>query len=159
MVYDFASPWLVRALVASVAVPNCMPELRGLFVGGCVARGDGSRFRAQAHAHNMPGEAWFGWICVLSARRLYTVKGQPSRLLWHEYAHVLCPGHGHDPKWRATMRRLGQPLPARYRSRKRVPMLPMFRFDCPSCDVAIYSGDVPSVTCVLCGATALRRQS
>ena len=60
--------------------------------------GPGSRFRAQAHAHahNMTKDPSFGWICSLSAKRLYTATARPSRFLYHEYAHILTPNHGHD---------------------------------------------------------------
>jgi len=81
------------------------PELKGVFVGGCIDRGDGSSFRAKAHAHTK--EPNQGWICVRSAKRLY-VQGtnRPSKLMWHELAHILI-GHGHDDTWRKEVRRLG----------------------------------------------------
>jgi hypothetical protein len=81
------------------------PELKGVFVGGCVDRGDGSSFRAKAHAHTKGSNT--GWICVRSAKRLY-VPGtdRPSKLMLHELAHILT-GRGHDDTWRREVRRLG----------------------------------------------------
>jgi hypothetical protein len=116
----------------SVEVPDWMRApmtvfVEGIFLGGCVARGVGSSFRAQAHAHNDRGDRHFGWICVRSIKRLGQHRFQPqdngktlvvivkaSRLLWHEYAHIQTPGHSHDDTWRRKMRELGQPLPKRY---------------------------------------------
>lgn len=117
---------------AVVQVPDSMPEVEGIFLGGCVKRGVGSSFRARAHAHNTRSSKRYfdihtGWICVRSIDRLgqyhavaqddgstLIVIDKPSRLLMHEYAHILCPNHGHDDKWRKTMKKLGQPIPRQY---------------------------------------------
>src|SRR2546426_890672 len=107
------------------------PEVAGLFVGGCVQRGVGSSFRARAHAHNAPNAKHYRWICMRSWRRIGDfvenaseegwdgVVIKPSRLLWHEYAHILTPSHGHDDAWRSKMRELKQPLPKRYKKRSK----------------------------------------
>ena len=78
--------------------------LTGVFVGGCVDRGDGSSFRAKAHAHTtrFPNP---GFICVRSAKRLYNAQGKPSLLMWHELAHLLV-NQGHTAPWREAMRSL-----------------------------------------------------
>lgn len=67
----------------------------GVYVGGCVARGEGSSFRAMAHTHTHPTDSWQGWICIRSARRVLTASGKPTRILLHEAAHVLAPKAAH----------------------------------------------------------------
>jgi len=104
------------------AVPD-WPEVIAIFVGGCVERGVGSSFRAKAHAHSRKADKYFGWICVRSLKRVGEIQGniitKPSRLLWHEYAHILTPDHYHDDTWRQKMRELGQPIPAQYEKKTR----------------------------------------
>ena len=83
---------------ASAKVP-----FAGVFVGGCVERGDGSSFRRKAHAHCTGAHR--GWICVRSPKRLRNAKGEPSILMWHELAHLVSD-QGHTAKFEATMRAL-----------------------------------------------------
>lgn len=78
--------------------------IKGIFLGGCVDRGDGSSFRRKAHAHTRT-KINQGWICVRSRHRLMNDKGKPSLLMWHELAHLISK-QGHTNKWRKTMREL-----------------------------------------------------
>jgi hypothetical protein len=95
------------------------PVLRGVFVGGCIERGVGSRFRRKAHAHNHHGDRYFGWVCVLSAKRLFTASGGPSQLMLHEVAHLLVPDQGHTDRWRAQARAIGYRVQPHERKRTR----------------------------------------
>jgi hypothetical protein len=80
---------------------------KAVFVNGCIERGDGSSFRAKAHAHNSKTDKNFGYICVRSAKRLYTKKSnKPSMLMIEELAHILTPDHWHDDVWRKKVREL-----------------------------------------------------
>lgn len=125
----------MRALYrrSTVAVPLTMPQIKGIFLGGCVSKGVGSSFRAQAHAHNHKHDEHFGWVCFRSIKRLgaYDVIEQddgtaevriskPGRTLMHEWAHVLVPNEGHTDRWRAMMRELGQPIPKQCQKKARV---------------------------------------
>lgn len=94
--------------------PECLrghPELKGVFVGGCVDRGVGSSFRAKAHAHTRGGNV--GWICIRGWRRL----AQKS-LLIHELAHIKTSS-GHTDKWRKMLRALGGKVTAQYQKKRR----------------------------------------
>lgn len=96
------------------------PQVKGVFVGGCVSRGDGSRFRALAHAHTTKSDDHYHWICVLSKRRpLNTESGNLSQLMLHEVAHILTD-NGHTDKWRKAARELGYKLPKHYWPKKKV---------------------------------------
>jgi len=89
-----------------------------VFVGGCIERGDGSSFRAMAHAHTMDDDPNKGWVCFRSAKRLFTPAGKPSRLLWHEIAHCLISGgHYHDATFVRMLIHLEQPIPKEDRRR------------------------------------------
>ena len=77
--------------------------VKGVFVGGGVARGDGSRFRAKAHAHS--DGRFAGWICYLSPKRL-----DDEMLAIHELAHLVSDKRGHCQRWREAVIRLGGTL-------------------------------------------------
>lgn len=79
-------------------------EVKGVFVGGCVDRGEGSRFRAKAHAHTSGMNK--GWLCFLSIKRI-----MEPMLVKHEVAHLLTEDR-HTDKWREKVLKLGGTLDA-----------------------------------------------
>lgn len=85
----------------NVALYADHPQVKGVFVEGCVERGDGSSFRRKAHAHTSKTDKHSGWICIRSRKRLIQ-----KSLLIHELAHILT-GHGHDDIFRRKVRELG----------------------------------------------------
>ena len=78
------------------------PEVSGIFAGGCVRRGEGSSFRAKAHAHT--DNPFMGWICVRKASRL-----NDRMLMLHEIAHIIT-GVGHVDIWRKKLLEIGGTL-------------------------------------------------
>lgn len=78
--------------------------VKGVFVGGCVDRGEGSRFHAKAHAHTSGANK--GWMCFLKFNRI-----KEPMLVKHELAHLLTD-EGHNDKWRAKVLELGGTLDA-----------------------------------------------
>ncbi len=90
-----------------------------VFIGGCIERGVGSSFRAKAHAHNDKTDPDFGVLCFRSIKRLgeyhtitnsdgtiIIVVDKPSRLLLHEYAHILAPNQYHNKTFDRRYREL-----------------------------------------------------
>ena len=95
------------------------PEVKGVYVGGCISRGDTKGFYyALAHAHTY-ANSHQGWICVRSKRRALESNGKPSQIMLHELAHILTL-KGHTDKWRIKAHELGYRLPRRYWKKKRV---------------------------------------
>lgn len=78
---------------------------RGVFVGGCIKRKEGSSFRGKAHAHYCRGkwseQKYGGWICIRSTKRAKQIN-----LLKHELAHIIT-NEGHTKKFYQCIRRLG----------------------------------------------------
>src|SRR5687767_10976657 len=94
------------------------PEVVGVFVGGCILRGDGSSFRAKAHAH-CKGERK-GWLCFRKRQRL-----EERALVLHELAHLLTE-EGHTDRWRAKLLEIGgtlDPVPGLLKSYIKRPRL------------------------------------
>jgi hypothetical protein len=69
------------------------PEVKGIFCGGCVDRGEGSAFRRSAHAHTSKADPNRGWICLRGPKNLRSLN-----LMFHEAAHIIT-GQGHTLTW------------------------------------------------------------
>lgn len=86
-------------------------------VGGCRLRGEHydrfSKRSIEAHAHNHRADRAFGWICVADERHVWTPSGDLSRVLLHEYAHLLTPNRRHGRQWQEAVTALGWPSEAR----------------------------------------------
>lgn len=111
-----------------ITILSNFPEVCGVFVGGCVERGEGSRFRAKAHSHTTGDHA--GWICFLSAKRLLC-----RELFLHEIAHVLT-GEGHTDKWRERLLQIGgtlEEVPGILKSYKKRARIPANHVPCKVC--------------------------
>ena len=96
------------------------PALKGFFVGGCIERGEGSSFRAKAHAHRSDTDKFKGWVCIRSIKRVYMIDGiRPSNLILHELAHILLPHkHWHDDTWMLKVNELGGNIDKQYKRTK-----------------------------------------
>ena len=81
----------------------------GVMVGSCIDErvAWGIWVDAGAHAHNEKGSDWEGWICVMRPEDVLTPTGKPSKMLLHEYAHLLVPNEGHSRKWKREVTKLG----------------------------------------------------
>jgi hypothetical protein len=73
------------------------PDLWGIYVGdGCVTGGSPLEWReVDAHAHNSTEDEWFGWVCIADPYSVITANRNPTALLKHEIAHLLCKNDGH----------------------------------------------------------------
>jgi hypothetical protein len=90
---------------------------RGVVVGGCLRTGlADQRFVSRSidgHAHNNERDPAYGWICLSDRGRLFTPSGALTRVLWHEYAHLLVPNARHGRRWQEAVTALGWPSEAR----------------------------------------------
>ena len=109
-----------RPLALSPAL-SMYPDLWGIYVGdGCVTGETPLLWREiDAHAHNTIEDEWFGWVCVADPYNVITASGQPTVLLKHEIAHILCKNSGHDKKWRLVLTNMGAESEAKKYEKKK----------------------------------------
>jgi hypothetical protein len=99
-------------------ISDLFPAYR-IFIGGCVERGVGSSFRRQAHAHNHKIDTNLGCLCFRSIRRIGKyhsiaadtgkidiIIDKPSRLMLHEFAHLLALQQWHNKTFERRYREL-----------------------------------------------------
>jgi len=81
----------------------------GVYVGqGCISGEDPLDWiHILAHAHNKKEDEYYGWICIRDAKMAFTKQGNPSLVMKHEVAHLLCPNQGHTKKWREVLTQMG----------------------------------------------------
>lgn len=99
-----------------VPVPKNMPGVKGICLGGCIAKGIGNIREhttcIDAHAHTRG--IYKGWICFQMPAYFHEPEYEGLRM--HELARITT-GEGHTDRWRAEMIRLSQPIPKRYQRR------------------------------------------
>jgi len=62
---------------------------RGVWLGGCIERKEGSNIRRSAHSHSKK-DNYFGWICMKSAKpERFISNGKLTNLAKHELAHLI----------------------------------------------------------------------
>jgi hypothetical protein len=81
----------------------------GIYSGACVdERGAWGIWQdADAHAHSLSKNEWYGWICIHDPKKVLTRAGSASDLVLHEYAHLLVPDAGHTTRWKQEVTRIG----------------------------------------------------
>jgi hypothetical protein len=73
---------------------------RGVFMGGCIERKEGSSIRRSAHAHGNKKGKYFGWICMKSGKPERFVKnGKLSNLAKHELSHIVSATNDHGKEF------------------------------------------------------------
>jgi hypothetical protein len=67
---------------------------RGVFLGGCIERKEGSNIRRSGHCH-LRKDPFFGYICIKSKKPERCVKdGKLTNLFKHELAHLIDMNRG-----------------------------------------------------------------
>ena len=84
--------------------PKCLrgyPELKGIYVNGCIEDGSPWNENSYAHTHRKTSKHP-GIICVENESSLFN-----EMSMLHELAHLLTSGYGHRDPWRKKFIELG----------------------------------------------------